>query len=353
MKIKEFYLQEPINVSRQVDVDVLKMVSILFMVVCHSVMFLSVEYESTGYFFASYFLGSFLGAAPAFMISMGLGIVFTRNNDPKSLFKRGLFIFILAYVFNFFRIGIPALIYDPTSFFDYFLQGDILQFAGLAFMAIALCKKLKLKSYVVLLIALVLSCSAFLFYGLETDNANINYFINLFYSTSEEFNSFSFVSWFIFVVVGMFLGNTIQRIKNLDKFYLIMMIVSLIIAVPTDIAIILFIESDLQYYGMVLPVAIGFIATSLLMLSAFHFLVKIMSNKAKWFCKSVSTNITPIYFIHWCFIGPLYFAFSYSELDRLPMWSLYVIGIVLFVISYLIALLYQKVKKAIILKVNK
>ena len=90
-------------------------------------------------------------AAPMFMFSMGVGMMYSSHTAPKELFRRGINLFITAYLLNFFRSGFVYILYSifkksfSASMFLYLnLNGDILQFAGLSFMLVALLKKLKM-----------------------------------------------------------------------------------------------------------------------------------------------------------------------------------------------------------------
>ena len=90
-------------------------------------------------------------AAPVFIFSMGLGIVYSRSQEPKQLFKRGVRLWLAALALNICRDVIPRLIVCLISgsapeweVLRYQIFNiDILHFAGLAFMLTALLKKLK------------------------------------------------------------------------------------------------------------------------------------------------------------------------------------------------------------------
>lgn len=55
------------------------------------------------------FLGS-PPAAPIFKMLLGLGIVYSRNNQPMKLAVRGVKLFIGGYILSFIRDWIPYLI---------------------------------------------------------------------------------------------------------------------------------------------------------------------------------------------------------------------------------------------------
>ena len=128
--------------KRLLELDLLKVVAIVAMILCHAVYMLGVHlpnYETdVAYFIGDYVFGSYLAVAHAFMFAMGVGIVFSKKNKTLDLVKRGIFIYVMAFVLNFFRYGIYALIdgliegqfMEETV--EAFLVQDIFHFAGLA-----------------------------------------------------------------------------------------------------------------------------------------------------------------------------------------------------------------------------
>ena len=73
-KMESFFNREKVNTGRQYNLDLLKALAIVAMIICHTVTILSgarTDYESEfGYWFADVFLGSYLAVAHAFMFCM-------------------------------------------------------------------------------------------------------------------------------------------------------------------------------------------------------------------------------------------------------------------------------------------
>jgi hypothetical protein len=93
----------------------------------------------------------FLGgppAAPVFMFLLGVSFLMSRRNGVRASVSRGLRLLLLGYVLNFVRGTLPALVGLATGTFEIgeiepwtpsalFWTVDILQFAGLALMVLA------------------------------------------------------------------------------------------------------------------------------------------------------------------------------------------------------------------------
>ena len=98
-KMESVFNREKVNTGRQYNLDLLKTLAIVAMIICHTVTILSgarTDYESEfGYWFADVFLGSYLAVAHAFMFCMGVGFVYSRNKEPKVLLVRGIKIYIM------------------------------------------------------------------------------------------------------------------------------------------------------------------------------------------------------------------------------------------------------------------
>ena len=79
-----------VNTSRQVELDIAKAFSIIFMVLSHCLLISYFISDSTSSVFKT-FVNFILGepcAAPVFMFCMGVGIVFSRKSQPVLMIKR-------------------------------------------------------------------------------------------------------------------------------------------------------------------------------------------------------------------------------------------------------------------------
>ncbi|MEE5991308.1 MAG: heparan-alpha-glucosaminide N-acetyltransferase domain-containing protein, partial [Lachnospiraceae bacterium] len=102
------------NKGRQFEVDLVKFLAIPFMISIHF-------YEQFGAFdykrelpdsvFRNMmeFIGGPL-AAPVFMFSMGIGMVYTSRSTTKDFIRRGIGLLLAGYSLNFVRQTLPQLI---------------------------------------------------------------------------------------------------------------------------------------------------------------------------------------------------------------------------------------------------
>src|SRR5690554_406766 len=97
------FADSQVNRGRQLELDVIKGLAILFMLLVHCLQTLSYSpWEPTWANRVIVFLGS-PPAASVFMFALGVGLVYTRKNTPRELALRGLRVLLLGYALAFFR----------------------------------------------------------------------------------------------------------------------------------------------------------------------------------------------------------------------------------------------------------
>ena len=208
MKLKECFSSEAVNRGRQDELDMVKGFAIIFMVWDHVSRELGGNVDSPfGMFVDMILAGPF--AAPMFMICMGVGICYSRNQDWQSLTKRGVSILFTGYMLNVFRYVLPqfvtALLTGDSSYMaDWVLklcEVDILQFAGLSFIVIGLARKFCLSNYLLTVIASVLSIAGCMLKDVNTGVTIPDMFLGLFWKTQEH-AYFTFVSMLSMTIVS-------------------------------------------------------------------------------------------------------------------------------------------------------
>ena len=163
------------------------------MVICHPVSrlgsYIPGYEEDFWYFLGEDFFGSYVFAAHGFMFAMGVGLIYTRNGDPSSLFRRGIKLYLMGYLFNFVRYGIYLIIADAATgeiideTWEALFAIGILHFAGLAFILTAILKALRLTDVHILVISVVLSAIGSFIPYLDTGNPILDYLVGHFVST--------------------------------------------------------------------------------------------------------------------------------------------------------------------------
>ena len=347
------------NNARRFELDLLKALAIICMILCHPVTRLGIHnpgYENAFFFFfGEDILGSYRCVAHAFMFAMGVGIVYTRKNTPKDFILRGVKLYLLGYLLNFLRYGIYNVIGSiingefRSDMLKAFLGMDILHFAGLALIITGVLKLLKLREVPMLAIAGVLSLASVFIPVIDTGNIIGNWLIGHFVATNAETWCFVFFNWYIFVAAGMLFGKMIRKTENPDRLYKRLLIISCcVMAVYITLTFCFgtfFLCRDRNYYELSLPEAAGMLSIDLSLLSAFYFLLKrVPASKFRVFI-DMSRNITSIYFIHWCILGFVDSIVCYQFEVIFPWPVIYLIGAVLIVVSSLIAKLWANRKR--------
>lgn len=316
------YSEERINNSRQIEFDYVKTIAIIFMVIIHVYEELStIDTSAVPIGFFHNFLQFMAGplAAPAFMFSMGLGAIYTKSRSPEELIRRGIKMFITAYVLNIARNTIPYLIsclasgevIDVNWLMIDSLNIDILHFAGLAFIAVGISKKLKVSPELLFVLSVL-----FQFVGTQlsiyiTHNEITQYIFGLFFYTSDM-SCFPFLQWFIYPVAGILFAKHLKHIENVDSFYRGVLYVSAILTVGLIVALsgygfdikTFYMLKDDAFYRQTFLSFLFTISCVCLEISLLHFIrEKISYEKIDNYIKFMSSNLTNIYYVQWLIIG--------------------------------------------------
>ena len=120
--------------------------------------------HTTGLAYFIMFIGSHHFAAPVFMLSMGLGMTYSRRNDPNTMMKRGLSIFTAGIILNMARFlaAMTGFLATDNPDMQYLAIGelvivDIFQLAGLSMMLMGLFLRIRMPYWGMLLFAVAAS----------------------------------------------------------------------------------------------------------------------------------------------------------------------------------------------------
>ncbi len=309
-----FFKREQINKSRQKEVDLFRGFTAIVLIMCHVSLYLGDANDTALYVFGD-IIGSEFGA-PVFMSMMGISMIYTSHNKPIDFFKRGIILFISGYLLNIVRSFIPYLLMPNEDYFStlssLFLI-DILPFAGLSFMLIALFKKLHIPSYLILVISLVFALIDELLFPISTtitDNNVLIYFLNLFIPI-DEYSCFPFLTWFFFPAFGMLLGEILIRTSNKKKLYNIFLIIGSIAVVYVYGSFIYLYPDYTSYYAgenFYYMGVFNLIVNGLLIcfgLSIWYYLSKIIPSFIDKYLLFLSKNLNIFYWLSWVVIGTI------------------------------------------------
>ena len=323
MKLKDkIFSNEQINTSRQREFDLARAVIIFCFALIHVTIECSTDEglcSGIPYLFDTVIGGPF--SAPMYMFVMGVGMCYTRKNSPMEHFVRGAKILAVGYILNICRFLIPYSIgYAITGDYGYYIEpllykvlgNDILIFAGLAMMIMALFVKLKLSNIVMLIIATVMCGFGTLLNGVDVGTPLGNIFLGYLIGTEDAagmvLSDFPILNWLMFPICGYAFASVLKRVKDKNLFYLTFSLPALIIAIVYFTFGIyfergMFGEGQNCYYHMIFSDVLASLCLTVGMVGVYHFIVKIIPKKLFYIAWSISENITPIYFTHWVLVS--------------------------------------------------
>ncbi len=233
---ERIFSKERVNTGRQREIDLLKAYSIIMMIITHCIDDLFVYEEHLPSVIIDDILAQSIGAQ-GFMICMGCGILFWKRRTPKAMVNRGLMLLLTGQALNIARVVIPySIVYLLTgdlksrALVILVFSSDILQFAGLFMIVMALFTYLKLKPWQVFLISAGCNILAMLL-ALKVSSGSylLDQVIGLFIFTRAE-SYFPLMHWMIFPAFGLLFGDILQHVKDKTRFYSYLLIPCLIIA---------------------------------------------------------------------------------------------------------------------------
>lgn len=315
------FSNEEVNTGRQWAFDFTKAVAILFMVLVHTFIYVYGEEEMNHGF--QYRLNNIYGGtlgAPAFMLSMGVGVAYSRRSDWRTMLQRGFKLIVAGYLLNIIR-SLPQLflwlVGIGEEHFDCFVEEfnlfDILQFAGVSFLLFALLRRLNASPNVVLAVGLALSIFGTFVRSIDMGSTWLNLLCYPFVGVhvGDIWTSFPLANWFIFVAAGYWIGKLIRRCNDLDRLYALatpvaafFFAVSMIYLTTRELGMFSD-ENDDMFYYMTPFDSLVCIMGAIMVAGIGHFL---MPHEPKVIFDEVqllSNDVTRIYLIHWIFVSYL------------------------------------------------
>ena len=311
-----FFSDKAVNTDRQPELDLLKALCVVGMIFCH--VFLDLGYQVMPTVVDDY-LTEFFGAA-TFMICMGIGMNYMRNQSPAAYLMRGISLLTIGQFLNIIRNSLPNLIAWWITGKQFFianslliLQSDILSLAGLSFLLIALFRKLKLKNSTILGISILMNLTALILWNTVPSPGNylVSQLLAFFIITDAE-AYFPLCCYFIFVAFGLFAGGYYQRIR--DKNALANRIIAVCFPVVAVYYIFRFIVEvpwlpelggDLQYNMKPTPDAVAACLFTLGFLALLYKFTRVIGGKLPRTVMHFSKYINSYYCLSYLFILPV------------------------------------------------
>ncbi|HJJ29251.1 MAG TPA: hypothetical protein O0X70_07670 [Methanocorpusculum sp.] len=363
--------------KRLLYLDLIKVVSLIFMPVAHMIEELAdIEIYADSFPLSEVMtaLGlAYITIGPVlFIFSMGVSMHLTRHTEPKDFAKRGVILIGCFFLLNIFRYVLPEIFKilcfnesDPLfSVVEVLFVSDVLLFAGLAFLFFALVKKLRVPASAVIGFGLICTIGQMfipaLTFGSSVPETILSDVVGYFIFVEEDVSFFPFISWIIFVILGYIYGEQLLKTASKDRFHLyigisgvVVLLILFAVTIAAGIFETRFILWGTQGFRMDMFSTFFSAAVSAISISILYFAAKpVKGEKITRILKTVSGNITRIYCIHWVVLEFfLVILMECTDTVITAWWMPFVLGILLFVVSAVLAEIYtrwkinQKMKK--------
>lgn len=369
MHMKErLYGDWAINCGRQKELDLAKCGAILCLALIHCVIECTSEEQLVSgipYLFDTVIGGPL--SATVFMFAMGVGAVYQDSQSTRDGALRGLRIILISYMLNICRFLIPYLIGygitgDTEKYIDPLLYkvlcNDVLLFAGMALVLIALFRKIKLKDWQMTAIAFAASAAGTMLNGVDVNNALGNILLGYLIGTEDAagmvMSYFPLLNWLVFPVSGYIFGKRLLRLKDKNLFYGILSSICVPVAtIYYAVGIVyergMFGEGQNCYYHLQFSDAVGAILSTLGVLGLCHFLIRHLPEWVSSLSQKISRNITSIYCIHWVLV--VYITnlglYIWRGTQVLPVWQTLLLGAAIEIAAIYIAAIWQRIRKRV------
>jgi uncharacterized membrane protein len=230
------YEESPVvNGGRQPELDIARGLSVVFMVSVHFFQEYAAPHVDRSVLGTIFLYLAGPPVAPVFMFLMGAGTVYSRRQRLGQQLLRGIRLIGLGYLLSLIASVLPIAValhtgrYAPELFFHKFrdlsafaLQINILHFAGLALMFLALCRSMRIGWNWYPLIALAVSMQAPFLWGHYTGNAVLNFLIEPLWG-DRIWVRFPLYGWVVYPLMGAWFGSRLQRTTDKRSFYFTML----------------------------------------------------------------------------------------------------------------------------------
>ena len=349
------FCKEKINAGRQLELDLARGLAVLFMIFIHSQLLFANESVSDSLFGQFNDFVGMVPSAPMFMFLLGVGINFTKKNEPKLFLKRGLMLILAGYLLNFLKGFVPCIInayrYVDISYMyeaiAELMYVDILHFSGLAMIMFGFFKYIKANIITIGLFGIVFSILNIFILNISVDNFGLASITGLIWGTSE-YSYFPFLTWSFYPIAGFIFGSFLIRCEDKKKFYALCLIISAIVFFGGTYIFNVYMEisngmiSDNGYYHHILTDNITFTALVILEISLLSFITKFTPKFLGKIIARWSKNVTPIFFIHWIILT---WTTLFIANNSLSMLSFIILLVVVISLSDYLANLYSMYKK--------
>ena len=349
--------------KRFIPIDIVKAIGVFIMILIH--VLIMYGSENTIYFnsFSQYVIFIIEGiGAPVFVFAMGASIVLSKEKGTKPILSRGLKLFLLGYILNFFKFFLTIRVFQvfPEALFietnrtndfngliEFLLIADILQFAGIAYVICSILKKYieKIPFLGIFLAIVIFVASPYLY------QKDPNYLLSLIYGKGFKVY-FALFPWLGFVLVGMSVGFYIKIFslkKRLNNLFYIFFIIGFVLYVlglfSFNFEFKNYFATD--YYHKPTNILLMYCGQILLLFSVMYFIHDYLSKSIISFIIFCSKNVTTLYIFQWVIIYWGWYFVSYQSQTWQTLFICFLIVSLLtfamtFLKNYLQKLIYER-----------
>ena len=349
-------MYERINTGRQGELDVAKALAIPYMVIVHvyeemSVVDYGVRPDSLLRGVIE-FLGGPL-AAPVFMFAMGVGMVYTRHRNPRAFALRGLRLLLAGYLLNLVVWGIPYLLaslrghlWSGWTWIDSLCMVDILHFAGMSFLLMALLMRLKVGRYGIVAVALSLQAlGTLLLHRFDALPGVARYAVSLVFYTSPNVY-FPLSLWFVYPAFGILFGEFLQTVPDKRKMYNRLALGSAALLAGVSLVMVLtgwnlldnFALADDSYYMQRIPVSLWTLSVIGLQLFICYRISLCLHGWLQRMTGAVARRLNLIYIVQWLIIALSLIVMDIAGLPDVPLQAVVPVGLLIAALSIAISL---------------
>ena len=171
-----------------------------------------------------------LSAAAIFIFVMGMGTVYSKRSEPKTLAKSGIVMIAYQYLSNIAYVAALSLPYlfvrnrldDKQVYYDLLLEYsqfiNIFFMAGIIYLVLALAKKLQLPPVGYAVVGLLFAIAAPFIYGRPVDVPVLGYIVKIIIG-EDYFVIFAAIYFLSYAFLGVAFGHLMQRVKDKKAFY--------------------------------------------------------------------------------------------------------------------------------------
>ena len=343
------------NTGRQIELDIGKAIPIICLAFVHCVIECCTEAQllhGIPYIFDSVIGGPISG--PMFLFCMGATVHYSRSFSPREMALRGLRLWRAGFILNIFRFLIPFLIgwaltgnadkyIVPLPFFMF--GNDVLQFAGLAMIVLALFLKLKLPKRAILAIALAMSVAGTFLRDVDMGSDVLNIIFGWLIGTVNEagliISDFPLLNWLYIPVCGYIFGSILIHVKNKMRFYMsfapaFLVIAVVIAAVEYHYRAGSFGEGQNAYYHLYTYDALWFPLLTIGLLGTWYGVSVFLPETVKRFFTYTSRQITGFYCIHWVYVRLITNVLLFVLLGTqvIPLWAVMLLSVFIVMLTY-------------------